>query len=208
MNYEFVDIGTSYFATSIDKFGLNSIGILVEPIKKYLDIIPNSKTIIKANYAISDSNRKGSMSVPICENKNLKYLTEEEILKISNTYDISLGGSSILNGTEVIINVPSEIIECDIITFYELCKIYEIKKINQLKIDTEGHDHIILQQVYKMVKNKKLDIDTIIFELSLISNEEELIKVTDKFLKELNYSISGEPNFWGQSDIILSKIKI
>jgi hypothetical protein len=58
MNCEFIKIGTCDFDSHILTSDDNTIGVIVEPLKKYLDNLPNKKNIIKINKAISNYNGK------------------------------------------------------------------------------------------------------------------------------------------------------
>ena len=49
------------------------------------------------------------------------------------------------------------------ISFKTLCDRYNITSIGQLKIDTEGYEHMILPEVYEEITNG-LNIQSIIFE--------------------------------------------
>ena len=60
-NFDFVDIGTSDFDTSVDFLKPGQKVLLVEPLKYYLDRLPDGPGIFKANYAISTKIRTGYM---------------------------------------------------------------------------------------------------------------------------------------------------
>ena len=54
MKYDFIEIGTSDFDTLLETT-TNKIGISIEPLKYYLNNLPNNDKVIKVNCAISDS---------------------------------------------------------------------------------------------------------------------------------------------------------
>lgn len=54
--YDFIEIGTSDFDTEIQKATDNTIGLSIEPIKYYLDKLPNKLNIQKLEMAISNEN--------------------------------------------------------------------------------------------------------------------------------------------------------
>ena len=56
MKCDFIEIGTSDFDTEIQICDDNAIGLTIEPIKFYLDRLPNKKNVIKINSAISNYN--------------------------------------------------------------------------------------------------------------------------------------------------------
>jgi hypothetical protein len=75
-HYDFIEIGTSDFDTLIETSNDDTIGISIEPIKHYLDRLPNKKNIIKVNAACSDSN----------ENLKIYYISVEDIQKYNLPY--------------------------------------------------------------------------------------------------------------------------
>lgn len=72
MFLDFIEIGTSDFDTEIQKNN-NKTGLSIEPIKYYLDRLPDKKNIKKINVAISDYNG----------NADVYYVTPENISKYS-----------------------------------------------------------------------------------------------------------------------------
>ena len=57
MKYDFIEIGTSDFDTLLETT-TNKIGISIEPLKYYLDSLPNNDKVIKVNspYSIGLNN--------------------------------------------------------------------------------------------------------------------------------------------------------
>src|SRR5665811_59095 len=53
---DFIEIGTSDFDTEIEKANDDTYGISVEPVKFYLEKLPNKKNVQKLNLAISNEN--------------------------------------------------------------------------------------------------------------------------------------------------------
>ena len=49
MKYDFIEIGTSDFDTLLETT-TNKIGISIEPLKFYLDSLPNNDKVIKVNW--------------------------------------------------------------------------------------------------------------------------------------------------------------
>jgi FkbM family methyltransferase len=200
VEYKFVDIGTSYFCTSIDEYGLDVQGILVEPVKSYLNEIPNSPTIIKANYAISDKTEIGILFI----SKNdgpIRYYSKKDLMASPNKAQIGTTGINSLNsfkgsGT----GIP---ISCEVITFHDLCEKYDITRIEQLKIDTEGNEHLILPQVFDRIFSNELEVSKIIYEYNRFSNKRKLDAIKNKFISLLGYTDRLEKNIWDEEDIIL-----
>jgi hypothetical protein len=67
-----------------------------------------------------------------------------------------------------------------------LCEQYDITWIAQLKIDTEGHEAIILKQVLQRIKTRKLVVDEIKFEYNYLSDKQVLDHLILAF-KEIKY---------------------
>lgn len=53
MKYDFIEIGTAYFDTEIQKND-GRIGLSIDLIQEYLDMLPNSQNVTKVCCAISD----------------------------------------------------------------------------------------------------------------------------------------------------------
>ena len=55
IHYDFIEIGTSDFHTLIESATDKTIGLSIEPIKTYLDRLPNKENVFKVQAAVSDS---------------------------------------------------------------------------------------------------------------------------------------------------------
>jgi len=195
MHYNYVDIGSSNFDYSNHE---NAKILLVEPLSFYLLEIPNKQNQIKANYAISNYNGKGTVyyidpkdiekyNLPVfltgCNSFNQIHLTAFSELQKNNLTDIY------------------KTIEIDVITFDQLIKLYDISSIDKLKIDTEGHDHVILNDIVRLVEENFI-INEIKFEFyrnNYFQNQKDLELILNKFanLKYSWYTVN--------SDVILTK---
>lgn len=183
MYFNYVDIGTCDFETSID-FAYNSNNIqvlLVEPLTYYLDRLPNISNVIKDNVAIS--NKSGIAKI---------YFLPDEIISKHNLPTWLRGCSSVgikhktAEHELLIRNLSSDLIQhkdIDIITFDELCTKHNIESIDNLKIDTEGHEQYILPDVLAKVKQGLL-IKNIKFEnQKYLGNQMLLNIIRDEFIK-------------------------
>lgn len=190
MIFNYVDIGTSYFETSVDLAKENETVLLVEPIMEYLEKIPSKIGVYKANFAIS--NQRGFLDlfyVPLKDTYNLnlpswiygcnklgsKHPTVDNLLTPLN-----------LNHLMVSTKVPT-------ITFNNLIELYSIEKIINLKIDTEGHDHIILQMVYdSIIKKEIVEMNSITFEyIQAFNNTNDLDNLITLFEVNLGYKLTS-----------------
>ena len=177
MRYRFLDIGTSNFGTSIEAaYRAGDLGILVEPIKKYLDALPNHPGTTKVNAAVSNYSGKGVMHATVNNIKKPEYIAQDwHAIKDPNLRsETGKGGCNKLNaphGYASRAGWVQEEIECDVITFYDLCADYQIDSVDFLKVDTEGHDGIILEQVADLIESNKLTINRAITYECKISTE-------------------------------------
>jgi hypothetical protein len=181
MRFDFVDIGTCDFNTSASEVLKDDRAkvLLIEPLKFYLDRLPVHDNILKSNVAIG--NQRGVASV--------FYLEEQTILE----YGLPdwLKGCSTLGRPHwlAIDNLNQKGLSHDlikqqqinIVTFKDLCEVFDIQSIGKLTIDTEGHDHLILPDVYEKVISG-FDIKTIIFEYQpYMGNTDQLDELSLKF---------------------------
>ena len=179
MRFDFIEIGTSDFDTLLETSN-NKIGMSIEPLKFYLDSLPNNDKVIKVNCAISDTDFE----------TDIFWISPDDIKK----YDLP----NWLRGCNSIINPhPSTIIElekrnlleiykkskCKCITWATLVSVYDITSVERLKIDTEGHDCKIVQSI--LSSNITLP-NEILFENNVLTNEDDLNK-TMSLLHEKGY---------------------
>tara|TARA_R110001592_G_scaffold897_8_gene4661 strand:- start:2834 stop:3505 length:672 start_codon:yes stop_codon:yes gene_type:complete len=200
MEYDFIEIGTSDFNTLIENADDNTRGLSIEPIQTYLDNLPNKKNVKKICLGISNCNKMDKIFYVKPENITkynfpnwlrgcnsiskphpshfLLNLTinnfrnkSPKILKRPESYNFELNK----NGKAIVESQDIEIIDTK-----ELIKRYNIEKVKYLKLDTEGHDCVILLDYIKnCILNPSLFPNKILFEnnrLTLKKNSEEVIK--------------------------------
>lgn len=173
MFYDNVDIGTCDFDVADNIFDKNKKYLLVEPMKEYLDRLPIGENIIKENSAIS--NKSGLI--------NIFYVSEDSINK--HNLPLWVKGCNRINEPHITVsryisenNIDPSIIsskQINVMSFFTLIDKYNIKHIGCLKIDTEGHDHIIFQQAAKLIKENILVVDRLILEYIEAFNNTKLI---------------------------------
>ena len=144
-DYDFIEIGTSDFDTEIQCAGLKR-GISIEPVKRYLDALPNPPHVTKIHGAVS--NVSGTIDV--------YSISPENIQKHNLSY--WLRGCNSVNTHHILWagKVPDEIIIKDRVpayTFSDIVSICHVKSCKYLKMDTEGHDLIILESYLDCVSN-------------------------------------------------------
>lgn len=170
---DYVDIGTSDFEIGSGQIECDKTYILVEPLKMYLDNLPNDTNITKVNNAIGD--KEGDLPI--------FYVSQENIEKYNLPYWVR-GCNKIGEKHPVVIkylldaNITEDIFSVDTvktITFKQLIDDFCIGHICNLKIDTEGYDHIILNDVITEIINGNVVIDKITVEYIEYHGNTELI---------------------------------
>lgn len=181
MHYDFVDIGTCDFDTSIEVANEHQKVLLVEPLKFYLDRLPSSINIIKSNLAVGNYN--GLVEV--------KYVPEQVIEQYS--LPTWLKGCSCIGEYHYSMircfqenNIPLSLVQTykvEIIKFQELCSRFNIESIEYLKIDTEGHEQYILPDVLDVIR-QGVQIKQIKFEnQEVVGNKPFLDALVEDFIK-------------------------
>lgn len=174
---DFIEIGTSHFETLIQNSENFEKGISIDAVKYYVDALPNKHNVKKINIGISDKNDTAYIYyIP----PNIINLLELPVwfygcnsLNCYHPYHIE-------NKLEKYVTIE----KINIIPTYELFYKNKVRKVNLLKIDTEGHDHIILHSLYNYIKYlpKIFYPNKIIFEVQVDANKNNLEK-TDNIIK-------------------------
>ena len=166
-----IEIGTSDFRTLAGK----EDGIFIEPVQEYFKRLPDC---IKENVAIS--NYEGTANF---------YYIPSEIIKELGLPDWLRGCNSIGEPHKTIVKSGwGEHVVCDEVPVLRIKTIidkYSVTSIDLLKIDTEGHDTVILNDFLDTVD---LLPKKILFENNELSNKED-VKQLIKRLRNLGYNI-------------------
>lgn len=144
MLYSFIEIGTSCFETLIEEANDETVGLSIEPLKFYLDRLPNKPRVQKLNIAISPTDK--------FEILKLHYIAEDKIQQ-HGLPDWLRGCNSIGNyhpkhielGVQHLVTV--ETVPCLPISY--VWEAYDVQCVERLKIDTEGLDAKIMLQLWK-----------------------------------------------------------
>ena len=152
-NFDFIEIGTSNFDTEIEKND-NKIGLSIEPVKYYLNQLPDKLTCKKLNIAISNYN--GTATVYYIPEKTIIQHNLPNWVKGCNTInDYHKTLRPYLNKLNLNIEELSESYEVPVKTLFSIFTEYNINMLFFLKIDTEGHDVTILNNFYKELNNNQ-----------------------------------------------------
>lgn len=181
MKYNFIEIGTADFETELETCDEESVGLTIEPIKSYLDNLPNKKNVKKINCAVSNCNRK--TEIFYVSSENIKKNNLPWFVKGCNSIDMP---HPITKGFAFGLNIPDELISKDTIevkSFEKIIEEYEVEEIDFLKIDTEGHDLVIMNHYIDLCEqNQKLFAKKISFESNILLNQDEVENVLNRLI--------------------------
>jgi hypothetical protein len=224
MYLDYIEIGTSDFDTLVQKTDLK--GISIDPMSIYLGKLPNKDNNIKLNVAISDFNGE-------CD---VYYISPEDIEKY-NLPNWLRGCNSILqphpSALQVLTNLGLTNLyqhkKIEVLTWDTLIRTKNIIGVDYLKIDTEGHDSIIIKSILESTTNllpKKIKFETnILTPTDVISetinllkdrgytvvettDENTVVELSEHSVNKIIFSSNNNPDyldFWGVNSLICSK---
>jgi len=180
----FVEVGVCDFDTC-EQLILNGwSGLMVEPVKYYFDKLKKYENIKYENVAISDT--IGETEIHFINPQMINENSENEWLKGISSLN---GGGCFAIEINKKVNFLNKTLKekVKLFTLDYMCKKYNIKSIDFLKIDTEGHDFKVL---------KSINLDKIYVKMIKIEHKHlSHIKIVD-YLKERNYIV------WVETDDI------
>lgn len=187
MFLDFIEIGTSDFDTEIQKDD-DKVGISVEPIKYYIDRLPDKKGCKKIQTAISNIN--GSVTVyyvPVetIQKYNLHYLSRG--CNTINSYHPTITSYLAQVGVDIKDVANSYEVPCK--TILDIIKENNVSGVYYLKIDTEGHDTVILKKFYNDIKGSNTNLPhVILFESNILSDRKSVDKIIELY-QTLGYDL-------------------
>ena len=215
MNYKFIDIGCSHLAVSSDLFGTDVKGIYVEPIKEYLDCLPEGKNIIKECCAITEEDGDAILNSVVV--KDPVYFSASEMQKIIGDKLLTAkflgkysgsGQSTFANATRIryLRGNAIEKIPVKTMSLRSFLNKHNVTSVDYLKIDVEGHEESILKQLLPIMQKGDLKINKELrFEYNQLSDKQALLKLAEEICAiggfEKEYSYIG----WDE-DMVLIKI--
>ena len=183
---DFIEIGTSDFDTEIQKKD-SRIGISIDAVKFYLDRLPEKDNCLKLNMGVSNYNGKIKVN----------YLPLENIRKYNLPWWVR-GCNSVNNYHPTVTKllkkkglkkeevITSENIPCQ--TLNSILKDNSIKSFYYLKIDTEGHDHVILTHFFQNFANNRILPHKILLESNSLTEKSDVLNVI-KLAKNIGYDL-------------------
>lgn len=177
---DFIEIGTSSFNTLLQESKGGETGLSIEPVSYHLNKLPNKDGIKKINCAITSSREEEFVDV---------YYIPEEVVKKSKLPHWFLGCNKIgdyhpLHKRHKVTDLV-RVERVPLKNFEEVMEENEIYKVNFIKIDTEGHDCVIMSGIHDYYKklNKERYPKTIQFETNENSSKSEVDSIIFKFHK-------------------------
>lgn len=177
MFLDFIEIGTSDFDTEIQKND-NKKGISIDAVKFYIDRLPNKKNCLKLNCGISNFN--GKIKINYVSIENIKKYNLPDFVRgcnSVNTYHPTV--VKLLNQKNIDLKNAFTTYEVDCKTLISLYDEYKLNGTYLLKVDTEGHDCVILKHFLTNVKYNHLLPHNIIFETNNLSNIKDIQNIWD-----------------------------
>ena len=186
MNYDFVEIGTCDYHTLLESCLENEIGLSVEPIKIYLDRLPNKSNVTKVNVAISS------------ENKMVDLFWVEPHNQEKYNLNFTKGWGTIIsphNGHhEALMMLEKGILsknQIEAITWQTLVERYNIETVKYVKIDAEGHDCIIVNSILESkIQPLKISYETTHCKLTELEDTCNKLQKNDYILIEQNEDLT------------------
>lgn len=167
IHYDYIEIGTSDFDTLVELYPDGSSGLSIEPIKTYLDRLPDKQGNTKLNAAITDEDCQ--LSVYYVKPKDIDKYQLPEWVKGCN----SVGAPHPSVVRELTEKGLMDIYTQDVIdgvSFSSLIKDANVGSVDYLKVDTEGHDFVILRSMLKTsIRPNKIK-----FEANSLYREEDI----------------------------------
>ena len=174
----FIEVGSCDFDTCEKLIENGWNGVVIEPVKFYFDLLPKYTNVHYENIAISDE--KGQNEIHYVDPSYIQRDDQSWIKGISSLE--SMSGPLSLKGNEHLPKIRQPV-QTD--TLESICEKYDIKYIDYLKIDTEGHDFRVL----KSLNFDKVHVKFIKIEHKHLHGEKrQLIN----FLKERGYILYEE----------------
>jgi len=197
IDYDFIEIGTSNFHALIMDCSDDTVGLSIEPLQKYLDDLPNKPNVTKIAAAISDQDGEIDIyNIPLVNihKHNLpKWVKGTNSVSKPHEYARQQLGEELYDSIVSVDKVPT-------MSWSTLISKYNIRSVDYLKIDTEGHDHVILKSYFEECdKNPKLFANKILFEYNETSDKVALDSIINSLT---NYEVE-----YLEQDVLLKRIR-
>lgn len=191
--YDFIEIGTADFLTLIEHATDETVGLSVEPVRMYLDRLPDKPKVKKICAAIGFPNIGD-----ITRYVTIHYLRQSVYEKFKfpewakGCSSVSLPHPTIVKHLKEF-GVPLDegiVVErVPYYSFHELLNLHDADSVDFIKTDTEGHDCIIMRGVIDCINTGRIPKpQKISFESNELTPDERDIFAIRRELVELGYT--------------------
>lgn len=142
--YDFIEIGTSDFNTLVQSASGDEKGLCIEPLQFYLDALPNRKNVIKDCCAISL--HPGEMTVYYVNPSDIRTHKLPAWVRGCNSVGKPHPTVAQLLSERKLTHIQQKAM-VPVKTYEQIMEQYGVSTVEHLKIDTEGHDCIVLKSV-------------------------------------------------------------
>ena len=187
-HYDFIEIGTSDFNAIINKATSSTVGLSVEPLREYLDRLPVRDNVTKVEAAVSDSD--GDMEI---------YFIPDSVRVQHELPSWMKGTNKVGEPHPTVVRYltkhgkPLTLISCKTVPVLSVATLFEryhVGSIDFLKIDTEGHDAVIMRAYLDLIESApSLRAKRILFESNALICKEEYAVICSRLLA-CGYSIN------------------
>jgi len=187
-HYDFIEIGTCDFNTVCARAPETQRGIAVEPMIQYLNRLPDKPLLTKINAAVSDTDG-------VCD---IFYISPSDITEYGLPSS-ARGCNSIGRPHPTVVRwltergLPLDLIKTipvPIISITTLLENYGVGSIGLLKIDTEGHDCVILSAFLDYIEERPhLRPRRILYESNSLTSLSERRAMAQR-LSSFGYTVS------------------
>lgn len=185
LDLDFLEIGTSNFDTLLQTCKPTERGMSVEPIEYYLDTLPNKPNVTKVRCAITANRTADSIKL---------FFIPEPILTAAGLPWWLKGCNSVndYHPKQVEFGLQKYVLieESPLMNIDEFLKAHKIRKIKYLKIDTEGHDTVIMNGLLEYLKTVARDFypQQILFETNANTSQDK-VDFTVNLAKGIGYRV-------------------
>jgi len=185
---DFIEIGTSDFWTLIETSDDSTIGFSIDPLQMYLDNLPNKLNVQKCCLAITGKCEENATT-------DVYFISREKIID-HQLPDWFAGCNTIgkYHPLHIQHNVTEHVskLTVSMMSLGDFYNLYQICGCKFLKIDTEGHDVVILDEFANYLKEKGSSYypKKIQFESNELSDPEKVKEIIFKYV-DIGYIVES-----------------
>lgn len=193
MHYNFIEIGTSDFDAEVQTAGEDDVGLCIDPILYYLNRLPVRQNVHRVLAGIS--NQDGMIDAYYIPEEKIKLYGMPWWLRGCNSI-----GTPHKTASEIISNwglKNEDVLQKVKVPVYSvptILQMYQVTTCDYLKIDTEGHDCIILESYMKALQDGiMIPAKKICFESNELTPKETVDDIIQKLMM-IGYNLEYRDN--------------